>query len=135
MSVSFLLQFRFFYSFVSPAIRAPSLRRVPPQPPNPGLPLPFYVSRFHIFPPPFRAVSGQVFVPKENCAFMFAMTEVRCPQPPRAGETRKKTNVNDADLIWAQAASAVTAFFFVFFSEWFVLPSSLSLVRQFPVPW
>lgn len=30
----------------------------------------------------------QVFVPKENCAFMFAMTEVRCPQPPKAGETR-----------------------------------------------
>ncbi|CAN0280563.1 unnamed protein product, partial [Hapterophycus canaliculatus] len=28
----------------------------------------------------------KVYVPKENCAFMFAMTEVRCPQPPRAGE-------------------------------------------------
>lgn len=25
-------------------------------------------------------------MPKENCAFMFAMTEVRCPQPPRAGD-------------------------------------------------
>ncbi|CAM9480909.1 unnamed protein product, partial [Ectocarpus fasciculatus] len=30
----------------------------------------------------------KVFVPKENCAFMFAMTEVRCPQPPRAGDNR-----------------------------------------------
>ena len=28
----------------------------------------------------------QMFVLSENCAFMFALTEVRCSQPPRAGE-------------------------------------------------
>ncbi|CAM9976725.1 unnamed protein product, partial [Laminaria digitata] len=31
----------------------------------------------------------KVFVPKENCAFMFAMTEVRCPQPPKAGDSTR----------------------------------------------
>ena len=50
-----------------------------------------------------RAIAGQVFVPKENCAFMFAMTEVRCPQPPKTGETRKRSHAPQCATLMALA--------------------------------